>query len=626
MKKWSYCARIAVTAISMEDNKGSSKDGLHEWCLVEAECSDIENDLEPLLDKNSDSDVSDLISNDEDLEQGNSRELFQQQELEDSDALLQSLKRKYISPSAAVLQLSPQLESISLSTQHKSKRKLFAEQDSGVEVTLTNETEDVTSLVQQQQEEEVPSLETSSVSTLRNADNAHYKELMRSSNLRATFLSKFKNAYGVSFTELTRQFRSNKTCCNDWVVAIYGVNYDLYEAAKQLLQQYCDYIWVTEMSAMYLYLLCFKAGKNRQTVIRLLVSMLHVAEEQILSEPPKLRSTVAALFWYKGSSNSGTFTFGSYPKWIVEQTLIGHQTGDAATFDFSTMVQWAFDNDHTDEADIAFQYAKLAPDDVNATAWLAQNNQARFVRECAAMVRYYKKGQMREMSMSSWIHFKLQQVEGPGHWSSIVKFIRYQDINFISFLSALKDFLHAKPKKNCLLIYGPPNTGKSAFTMSLIRVLHGRVISFVNSRSHFWLQPMSECKIALLDDATDPCWAYMDTYLRNGLDGHLVSLDCKHKAPMQIKFPPLLITSNINAMAEPAYKYLHSRLRAFEFPNPFPMKDDNTPEFELTDQSWKSFFERLWTQLELSDQEDEGEDGDADKTFRCIARPSNDHL
>jgi hypothetical protein len=607
----------------MADNKGSETDGLHEWCLLEADCSDIENDLETLLERNSDSDVSDLISNDGDLEQGNSRELFQQQELEESNALLQSLKRKYISPKA-VLQLSPQLESISLSSDHKTKRKLFAEQDSGVELTLTNETEDVTTLVQQ--EEEVPALETSSTSNLRKEDNAHYKELMRCSNLKATLLSKFKNAFGVSFAELTRQFRSNKTCCNDWVVAIYGVNYDLFESSKQLLQQHCDYICVTEMSAMFLYLLCFKAGKNRQTVIRLLVSMLYVAEEQILSEPPKLRSTVSALFWYKGSSNAATFTHGSYPKWIIEQTLIGHQTGEAATFDMSTMVQWAFDNDLTDESDIAFGYAKLAPDDVNATAWLAHNNQARFVRECANMVRYYKKGQMREMSMSAWIHFRLEQVEGEGQWSTIVKFIRYQGINFISFLSALKDFLHGKPKKNCLLIYGPPNTGKSAFTMSLVKVLHGRVISFVNSKSHFWLQPLSESKIALLDDATDPCWIYMDTYLRNGLDGHLVSLDCKHKAPIQIRFPPLLITSNINAMVEPNYRYLHSRLVAFEFPNPFPMKDDDTPEFELTDQSWKSFFKRLWRQLDLSDQEDEGEDGEPEKAFRCVARSTNEHL
>ena len=56
------------------------------------------------------------------------------------------------------------------------------------------------------------------------------------------------------------------------------------------------------------------------------------------------------------------------------------------------------------------------------------------------------------------------------------------------------------------------------------------------------------------------------------------------------------------------------------------MKPDNTPEFELTDQSWKSFFTRLWKQLELSDQEDEGENGESQQAFQCSARSANEHL
>ena len=150
------------------------------------------------------------------------------------------------------------------------------------------------------------------------------------------------------------------------------------------------------------------------------------------------------------------------------------------------MIQWAFDHNYLDEADIAYQYAKLAPENSNAVAWLAHNNQARFVRECASMVRFYKKGQMKEMSMSEWIYTRINEVEGEGHWSSIAKFLRYQQVNVIMFLAALKDMLHSVPKHNCILIHGPPNTGKSAFTMSLIHVLKGRVLSFVNSKSQFW--------------------------------------------------------------------------------------------------------------------------------------------
>lgn len=604
----------------MADPKGStSKEGLSDWCILEAECSDLENDFEQLFEQDTDSDVSDLLDNGE-LEQGNSLELFHQQECEQSEEQLQILKRKYLSPKA-VAQLSPRLESISLSPQQKSKRRLFAEQDSGLELSLNNEAEDVSPEV------EVPAIDSRPVDEGGSgAIDIDYLSLLRSSNIKATLMAKFKESFGVGFNELTRQFKSYKTCCNDWVLAVYAVHDDLFESSKQLLQQHCDYIWVRGIGAMTLYLLCFKAGKNRGTVHKLMTSMLNVQEQQILSEPPKLRNTAAALFWYKGGMGSGAFTHGTYPDWIAHQTILGHQNAEASTFDFSAMVQWAFDNNYVDEPDIAYQYAKLAPEESNAVAWLAHNQQAKFVRDCAAMVRFYKKGQMKEMSMSEWIHTKINEVEGEGHWSDIVKFLRYQDVNFITFLAAFKNFLHAVPKHNCILIHGPPNSGKSSFAMSLIKVLKGRVLSFVNSKSQFWLQPLGESKIALLDDVTDPCWVYIDTYLRNGLDGHFVSLDCKYKAPVQIKFPPLLLTSNINVHGETNYRYLHSRIKGFEFPHPFPMKPDNTPQFQLTDQSWKSFFERLWTQLDLSDQEEEGQHGESQRAFQCSARSANEHI
>ena len=162
--------------------------------------------------------------------------------------------------------------------------------------------------------------------------------------------------------------------------------------------------------------------------------------------------------------------------------------------------------------------------------------------------------------------------------------------------------------------------------MSLIKALGGRVISYANARSQFWLQPLTETKIAMLDDATEACWNHLDTYLRNGLDGNWVSVDCKHKAPIQMKFPPLLITSNYDILKNERYKFLVSRIKIFEFKNKFPFNEDGTPMFELNDQSWKSFFQRLWQQLELSDQEDEGEDGGSEPAFQCTRRPAHGHL
>ena len=75
----SCCAQSAVVTANMADSKGStSKEGLSDWCILEAECSDLENDFEQLFEQDTDSDVSDLLDNGE-LEQGNSLELFHQQ-------------------------------------------------------------------------------------------------------------------------------------------------------------------------------------------------------------------------------------------------------------------------------------------------------------------------------------------------------------------------------------------------------------------------------------------------------------------------------------------------------------------------------------------------------------------
>ena len=80
----------------MADSKGStSKEGLSDWCILEAECSDLENDFEQLFEQDTDSDVSDLLDNGE-LEQGNSLELFHQQECEQSEEQLQILKRSIL--------------------------------------------------------------------------------------------------------------------------------------------------------------------------------------------------------------------------------------------------------------------------------------------------------------------------------------------------------------------------------------------------------------------------------------------------------------------------------------------------------------------------------------------------
>lgn len=612
------------------DHKGT--DGYGGWLLdVEAEClddSDIDETLDIILETNSD--ISDLID-EAPQSQGNSLELFHQQESLESEQQLCTLKRKYFqSPSQRsnfdetdLCALSPRLENISITPKEKgkrSRRRLFNVTDSGVELSLPNEVDTDVTESQTQVETECNSISVGGGDLVL--------QILKSKNAKATLFAKFKETVGISFAELTRPYKSDMTCCGDWVIAAFGVREPLVESFKVLLQQCCDYIhltnYVSESVSIALMLLRFKHQKNRKTVCKLLQKMLSIENVQLLTEPPKLRSVPAAMFWFKCTISKLTFTYGKTPEWILQQTQVG-QTEDKQ-FDLSEMVQWAYDNEHTDESKIAYYYAIAAPENSNARAFLNSNAQAKHVKDCAVMVRHYFRAEMAEMTMAAWINKKLKSVTTEGDWRVIVKFLRYQEIEFIDFLIAFKSFLAGKPKKNCFVFYGPPNTGKSLFCMSLLHVLGGNVISYANSKSHFWLQPLSDTKLALLDDATSQCWDFIDIYLRNALDGNPISLDLKHRAPKQMKCPPLMITTNISVATEMRWQYLHSRIKFITFAQPFPFNDDGSPGFALTNENWKSFFLKFWQQLELSDQEDEGDDGKPLTTLRVTARETVESL
>ncbi|ASH99064.1 E1 [Ailuropoda melanoleuca papillomavirus 4] len=624
------------------------EEGPSGWYIVrEAECRDTDEDEEE-EESDGEADLTDLRDDTDLVDQGNSLELFHQREREVDELQVQALKRKYIdkSPSGPKqkpdLDLSPRLDAITITPpKQKAKRRLFeASLDSGLDLSGQNETlcsiGDTEEAQQVQVQQAEGGAQGGSAGGAREGAGAGHggpamvQQIMKSSNQRATMHAMFKEAYGMGFGELTRTFKSDKTCNEDWVTAVFGVRPTLYEGLKTLLQAHCEYMYLTSTATrtglIVLLLLRFKAHKCRDTLVKLLRSMLSVSEYQIMAEPPKVRSVPAALYWYKTSMSSTTDTQGTTPEWISRQTMLSHQTADEQKFDLSAMIQWAFDNEYTDECTIAYEYAKLADEDMNAAAWLSTNAQAKYVKDCCCMVRLYRRGIMRSMTMSEWVQARKDRVKGVGDWRHIVNFLKYQEVEFVGFLGALRHLLNGTPKRNCIAICGPPNTGKSQFCMSLLAFLGGNVISFANAKSQFWLQPLADTRLALLDDATKPCWDYVDTYLRNALDGNPICLDLKHRAPMQIKCPPLLITSNIVVGEDDRWRYLHSRIKCFCFKNEFPFNVSGQPTYCLNDENWKCFFERLWLQLGLKSPEDEGNDGEPQQAFRCGARKPSEPI
>ena len=576
------------------------------WFIVsEADCVTDINSLENIFEESTDgSVVSELIDDVDNASQGNSLALYNSLITDDCNKVLSDLKRKYIrSPQQSVAELSPILQAVKITGEGKSKRRLF--QDSGIEDDETAHSSQVLPETEEQ------------VNVSAEADET--VDLLRCSNRKAVILAKFKERFAVSFHELTRDFKSDKTCSINWVVTVCNIVEDVLNASKILLQKHVDFVQIITVGLHALFLIEFKVGKSRETLVKMLTNILNVQDYQIICNPPRLRSVAVSLYFYKRSLSNTSFKYGNFPEWLSSQILLDHHVGSQESFSLSDMVQWAFDHDFTDESEIAYKYACCAAEIANAAAFLQSNNQAKLVKDCATMVKHYKRYEMRQMSMASWIKKCCSDYSKTEDWKPIARFLRFQGINFVEFLIAFKAFLKGTPKKNCLVFWGPPDTGKSMFCFTLLKFFKGKVISYMNSKSQFWLMPLLDCKLGLLDDATYPCWQFMDIHLRNAMDGNPFCIDSKHKHPVQLNLPPLLVSTNLNVMEEQSLKYLHSRIKCFEFPNKLPIAEDGASSYKFTNESWACFFSKFATHLYIA-EDDDGNSGDPDRPFQCSAR------
>lgn len=580
------------------------------WFLQEAECIDSLNTLDDLFENSTDGSCISNLIDDAVVEQGNSLALYNQQSTVECDRAIKNLKRKYTKTAEqSSSQLSLQLNVVSKSPRQQAKRRLFG--DSGIE---DDEAENILTQV-----------DNNSNSSQQSQNGGECSQLSVQSNTRVINMAKFKRHFGISFSEITRPFRSNKSCSENWVVSVHSAAEEVLESSKLILPQHCDFLQVIIQSFSGLFLVLFKSAKSRDTVINLFCSILNVHECQLICDPPKIRNVAAALYFYKKSLNKNNFMLGEFPEWLAKQVLVEHQQA-AETFELAEMVQWAYDNDFTEEQEIAYKYAELALENSNAAAFLKSNNHLKFVKDCSALVKMYKRHEMRTMTMSNWIWKCCKTCKEDGDWKNIAHFLKYQQVNMLAFLGTLREFFKSIPKKQCIVFWGPPNTGKSYFVFSLLQFLKGRVVSIMNRQSQFWLQPLIDTRLGLLDDVTYPAWQYIDINLRSGLDGNHVSIDAKHRAPLHFKLPPLLATTNIDVEKESSLMYLQSRLKCFHFPNAMPFDSDNNPAYPITDITWKCFFRKLYKQLDLSAPEEEGDGNVAERPFSCTARGSHGEL
>lgn len=626
--------------------------GCSDWFIIDqAECEDIltPDDYEDLFDKSQDgSFISDLVDDSSQV-QGNSLALLHEQLSQESEAQLVHLKRKYLnspgsSGSDVTEALSPRLEKVNITpVKRKVKKCLF--EDSGLGSHEANSTleerttqvadstlnlsqnSDITGQGAGQSTECTPDKDQQVSEGGVAESKVTVEEILQARNRRALLLFKFKTMHNVPFTEITRDFQSEKTCSEHWVITIFAIDEKLVECAELCLKTHCVFYFIRDLLYNCTMLLQFRSAKCKETIKKLFKSLFSVKEEQMLMNPPRVRSMTCALFWYGYIMGRLGPMFGDIPDWIHRQCVLNHALKQEKQFELSVMVQWALDNEITDESRIAFEYALLGSEDANAIAFLKSNNQPKIVKDCCTMVKHYLRAQLNRMSISEYIYRRCKEVkeeDDPNAWRNVPRYLRHVGVELIPFMCYLKTFFKRIPKKQCMVLIGESNTGKSYFATSLVSFLKGKVISYANAGSHFWLQPLTDAKIGLLDDATLPCWRFIDVNLRNALDGNECSVDCKHRSLMQIKLPPLIITTNVNVTEREEFKHLNTRLKAFHFTRQFPLDSKGAVAFPLDHRTWRSFFNHYWGALEFSDQEEDDVEDGRGSQLSLNLNPGND--
>ncbi|ATL23480.1 E1 [Pygoscelis adeliae papillomavirus 2] len=427
------------------------------------------------------------------------------------------------------------------------------------------------------------------------------QRILTAKNTRAAQLAIFRELYSASYCDLTRVFKSDKTQSHEWVCIIIGCAVITLEAVRECLKAHTEFLLcdINPEKRFGLFYCGFLNSKNRDGVRRCFKNCNVDNSNLVMCDPPNKRSVTAALFFQKLY-----LAHGEIPAWCADVISNGQLSGEG--FSLSTMVQWALDNNYCDEGQIAYNYALLAETELNAQLWLNSNSQAKYVRDAAVMVRHFRRGQLHATPMLEHIAVRMRECvdnadqEG---WKRIVLLLRYQHCGLPQFLLTLKSWLRGRPKKSTIAIIGVSDSGKTMMSLSLIKFLEGRVLNYATSKSQFWLQPLADCKAALLDDVTFPCWDYLNTYLRNMLDGNPICIDCKYRAPLQITCPPIILTSNydphgVGGEGNETYKYLFSRISFLYFNRPIPYIGGQ-PRFLIEPTDWRSFFIKFREELSL---------------------------
>lgn len=181
------------------------------------------------------------------------------------------------------------------------------------------------------------------------------------------------------------------------------------------------------------------------------------------------------------------------------------------------------------------------------------------------------------------------------HLIPILNFLSYQEVDSIQFLLDLYAVLFkTNKKKNCFIIQGPSNTGKTTFIRGLINFFNWGEIT---SGGHFMFQNCVNKELLIWEEPLiGPDYVELCKRAFEGMD---TQVSVKFKAPQTMYRTPIIITTNKDIWHYSSADKLALSNRCFIYHFNRSV-EDYKQGYRISDRSHKLFYSTICTILEQS--------------------------
>ncbi|UDM59448.1 E1 [Wesgulfec papillomavirus] len=392
-------------------------------------------------------------------------------------------------------------------------------------------------------------------------------------------LEKQKKGEGARFNDLAKSMKSDKTMQKNWMIfcerpqtGLRAGPYRSHVALEAVICQDADNVRAKHDERHALYVIEYN-DKMRSTK----------GVQRLLHSVGVKHALIGVPFTRKPLTRSWITMFTDTLDETKDLTWLSVECNSTNTsFSPEEMLKWC-EQECPQNLDcfIALYRRAARAGDENAMAWIDMTSALNAAKQCFALWKATLKGESLQLSLSDYIDKRVSENEG-GDAKQVRRLLLFNGVLEVHMLNALRKWLRGSVKKNFLVLHGPGGSGKSMFAEALTLFLEGAMLC-IDEQNSFWKSGAVSKRFVMIDDITMRHWRYLDRNERRVLDGGVVAVNKKFSDAAEMKFPPIIATTNyVLTDSGDEFSFLCNRITWIPFPKPIPIRTDGSTAIVVT--------------------------------------------